>query len=320
MSKERQHYIPVMYLKEFTDYSSRNQVLTTPYLHVFEKNSTNPFIPYKKSPKRIAYKINYYSLNDSEEKSRVFIEDVLSELEDKTTRILKRIINQPYSIYLTTTERFLLSQFIAVMDIRVPSHKENIKGFIEDIHKRIIDIIAVDRERLKGQLIQAGEAKGEKLFETEEDIDRMLEFLRSDRYEIVARNEYVNSLAFGSSGEVVTEALMNMSWEFYIAPGNLYFVTSDNPVVLFDKKHNSNFWSIGYKSSPSVEVTFPISPKICLHTTWLRKRRKDEYPSRFISSDFVKEINLRTCNYCSEYVFSCIDKLQIDFHKLGQRI
>lgn len=318
MEKKNQHYIPQMYLKLFTDFTSRNQERVTPYLHVFEKHSNNPFKSYPKSPEKVAKGSNYYSLNNNDKKARVLIENELSKIERDANTILRNIIDNKYKVKISDAERLILSQFVAVMECRVPEHKEMIREFNEDLHHLMIDVITCDRDRFKGQLIRAGEATGKSLYKTEKEIDDLLEFARSDRYKINVPNEYVNSLAFVGV-DVITECIMNMNWEFLIAPQDIYFLTSDNPVVLFDDNHKHGIYGIGYKSSPSVELTFPINPEVCLHMEWLRKRRKNEYRSRVIKASSVRNINLRTCNYSTEYVFSCQEKLQVDINEITSK-
>jgi hypothetical protein len=91
------------------------------------------------------------------------------------------------------------------------------------------------------------------------------------------------------------KALLSMNWVFLFHE-NLQFLTSDNPVFIFD--------SIGI-GRPSSEMSFPISASIALWAT--RSQVKD---GCFLqaSTHAVREINRRTAHNASRYVFAQSDE------------
>lgn len=177
---------------------------------------------------------------------------------------------------------------------------------MKQIYEIIIDMISVSDERMMSAINTYEIEKGEKLIKDKDDIGKLREFLRSDRYKVEVSKGYINSLTF-SPIETVVNSITNMSWEFLITPTNCFFITSDNPVILHDKNHLESFRGIGYESSPTVELYFPISPQVCLHAQWLKHRRSNEYISRVAESDCVSEINRLVADYCNNYIFSCLD-------------
>ncbi len=93
--------------------------------------------------------------------------------------------------------------------------------------------------------------------------------------------------------------LLRMDWSLLIAPKDFAFITSDNPVVVKDPE-NLHYRSCGFSSSPSVQVTFPLTQNICLFGSWGKYRR----PVENIIIREVQEINFETFKYSYKYLFS----------------
>ena len=80
-----------------------------------------------------------------------------------------------------------------------------------------------------------------------------------------------------------------MNWCLCRAPSNMYFITSDCPLVCFVPNDNGTAIFGGGFGLPNAEVTFPLSPQKCLY---LDKKHTQKY--RAISKTVLKEINKRT--------------------------
>ena len=101
----------------------------------------------------------------------------------------------------------------------------------------------------------------------------------------------------------------SMIWKFLVIDDNNteIFLTCDNPVFIFR--------DIGIGNERS-EVTFPISSKIALFTTWSNDLPQDYIP---ITKQAIREINRRTVNNASRYVFHSRDEYWIQpFVKRGK--
>ncbi|MEC0094349.1 DUF4238 domain-containing protein [Paenibacillus macquariensis] len=296
MGKYRaQHYIPQFYLKKYLDKTVVPPY--EPYLWVHTPDDQ----PKAKAPKNVAHGNGYYNVRTDDGEVSQELEHAFSLFEGEAGKILHNITINNKSI--TIHEKALLSEFIYYMHTRVPNFRENVNRFTSDISKMIMQVASAHPEYLHGVLKEVDRLNGE---ENDHDIDGLIEFIQSDRYTIEVPQERSIQLMIDLA-EKISEVIFNMRWEFLIAPSGVYFVTSDNPVVLLNPKNTSNFFGDGFRSSPSVEMTFPLSPKCCLLGTW--PKGKERY--KLVTSERVRAINLRTCNSSSKHVYSCTKVLQL---------
>ena len=304
MGKERQHYIPQVYLKEFTAYESRNIPKLEPFLYILEEGGTELK---KGSAKNIGYYKNYYSLDDDNEEKRVVLENMLSRIEKAYGRIIKIIKNKPDRITLNNEERMNLALFIASFNVRVPKHKDNVANFINQNYEIMLDMMTSGKDKFNQVIKNYNDDTGKNI--NEEEAKELLEFVRGRQYTIEVDSGYVNALSFSPITEIA-DIIYNMHWQFLIAPANTYFISSDNPVVLYDRRNIGGFWGNGYKSSPTVELFFSITPQICFRGYWARSKN-DRYRCKIISSNEVRAINQRICDYSHRMIFSCENKIWV---------
>lgn len=86
---------------------------------------------------------------------------------------------------------------------------------------------------------------------------------------------------------MLQQILYEMRWTFLIAENeDSGFLTSDNPVALFDSP-GVDVPGTGFKSSPDTYLTFPISRRICL----LAKHIGSSQQVSRISSADVRKVN-----------------------------
>jgi hypothetical protein len=104
---------------------------------------------------------------------------------------------------------------------------------------------------------------------------------------------------------LASHLLLRMDWSLLIAPQEISFITSDNPVVVRDQ-NNINMKFCGFSSSTEVQVTFPLTQQICLFGSWGRYRKVVEN----VSIEEVKEINFETFKYANKYLFSSSRQFQ----------
>jgi hypothetical protein len=268
-----------------------------PYLWVHTPDDQ----PKAKAPKNVAHGNGYYNIRTDDGGVSKELEHAFSRFEGEAAKIFYNITIKNKSI--TVHEKALLSEFIYFMHTRVPNFRENVNRFTSEISKKMMQVAIAQPEYLHGVLNEVDRRNGE---ENDHDIDGLIDFIQSDRYTIEVPQERRIQLMIDMA-EKISEVIFNMRWEFLIAPTGVYFVTSDNPVVLLDLKNTSNFFGDGFRSSPSVEMTFPLSPQYCLLGTW--RNGKERY--KLVTSERVKAINLRTCNSSSKHVYSCVKVLQL---------
>jgi hypothetical protein len=91
------------------------------------------------------------------------------------------------------------------------------------------------------------------------------------------------------------QMLANMKWRYLYYKGDQFFVSSDNPLFIFE--------SIGIGNEIS-EVTFPLAKNLVLWAKWKMKIPPGFHRAR---TQFVKEVNRRTISNASKYIFSPYD-------------
>jgi len=162
--------------------------------------------------------------------------------------------------YISKSDRMQLCKFVLSMRTRIPKYKDMYTDIVRKGDQSVIPIDIVDVTKLPSQFP-------------------------------------MNSVIFIT--DTASHFLLRMDWSLLIAPKEISFITSDNPVVVKDPE-NLNYRFCGFSSSPSVQVTFPLTQKICLFGSWGRYRRLVED----ISIQEVKEINFETFKYSYNYLFS----------------
>jgi hypothetical protein len=100
---------------------------------------------------------------------------------------------------------------------------------------------------------------------------------------------------------VKLEILPTLHWAVCRTHGGTPFVTSDCPVVAFAPVGDGKVVFNAYWYSPGLEVSFPVSPRVCLFM-----RRRPQQVSRAVSEVFVKEINRRTAYAAERFVYSSL--------------
>lgn len=93
--------------------------------------------------------------------------------------------------------------------------------------------------------------------------------------------------------------LLRMFWSVLIAPDNISFITSDNPVIVLDP-NAPMLQSIGFATSKDSEIIFPLSPKVCLYGSWIKRKKILEY----INKDYTEDINFEIFKYSFKYLYS----------------
>lgn len=118
---QRHHFIPVFYLKQFTN--ERNQFYI--YLTKENKFKDNGRLFY---PSQQFYQ-HYGNTVYSREKESDFIEQSFSDTDSRVATIIKKI-SASGGQYLTSEEWTLLQYFVNIMHWRIPSNTDKVKEYI----------------------------------------------------------------------------------------------------------------------------------------------------------------------------------------------
>jgi hypothetical protein len=157
-------------------------------------------------------------------------------------------------------------------------------------------------------------------------VDTIREFLLSDRYTIEV-SPTVSLDAIYRLGETTAKILMDMRWDL-LKSDDEPFLTSDNPVTYVDPTDRGGFFGTPLLAK-GVELTFPISPSMCLLATHnqlfydavvreaargvrnVTLNRIPETSYRSVLPIVVRQINRRTVCKATRYVFCSVNHAPI---------
>lgn len=289
--KKKQHYVPRFYLNYFIDREMKPK--QNPYLWVFEKNNQKPF---RKSPKNIGFESYFYSFEPTDHYPHE-IENRLAEIESEVKVLFKEIINGKLEIK-DIKKRYLFSKFISFMCYRTIKAKEVFKTLAQNtVKSKLINQIQLDggiEEYLRNH-------------DKDWDAD---EFLKSfNDIKIIPPKELYLELMLQAAKQMIP-LLAIRNWLF-IKPStnNRFFVTSDHPVLLYDRNIDNRYFMPGI-AEKNTDIIFPISPQICFYGSF--------YVNEGItlaSEEEVVFINNLIASTCRKYVFSNQNNFHILFLK-----
>ncbi len=275
MQKGDNHYVPKFYLREFLD--MRVESPREPSIWMYDKKSG---CLRQKGFNNIGYIHGLYNLKLTNGKITTIIEDFFGKkVENFASRIYRKIINH---VQISSEERLLFSKFLYFMHVRVPNYLNYMSWF----HKNY-EQIANMPDILIG-------------------IEETIELLKAVNIE----NDITTLELMIEMSKIFTPIINEMHWQFLIAPVGKYFVTSDNPLILNDPTIREILPPFLGWNNPNIQLTFPLSPNLCLKATW-RKNRKTYIKANL---QFLRAVNFRTSFYATQYVFSSrpIETPQLD--------
>ncbi|HEY7001954.1 MAG TPA: DUF4238 domain-containing protein [Candidatus Udaeobacter sp.] len=281
MSKKRhQHIIPECYLKEWCD------PLTPPghepYIWIISPDGSNKK---RKSPRKSFTETDFYTVKLADGSRNLVIEDSLSVIEDRFTRLRREAISRERQLDLDP--RGVLCVFTAMMSVRTMPERRSLTKSFTELHEMT--------ESLERQFQPGGQRVAS--LETERWKDQGHQF------------------TIGHSIDFVSGELFEMHLCFLVAAHQQRFITSDHPCVWFNPE--------AYKWPPmlrgpglaqkDIEITLPISPTHLAYFSWKRlpvlvkrdgKERAEGCDYLQISDRFVGELNRRTRAFCDTCIIS----------------
>lgn len=285
MSKPKaNHYVPRFYLQGFVDPDEEARGRNV--LWVYEGGKE----PRLRSPRACAFENYFYRCAEAEEKG-IEIERVLQELENHTAPVLRRL--RSGNVELSPQERSEFAGFIALMMTRVPFFHDTVDKLAAQMNLLMARALASTPGAMEAAITQFEQ-------ETGQSLNRTAEQLR----EFIDRGEFtVQQTSRAWTIRVMCQMMLDfmpiierMRWVFLESQSAEWFLTSDNPVVLYDPSapHAS-----GLASSPLAELTFPLGRTICLLCRW-----KGRSGRVLFSPSQVRALNKRSVLRAYRFVFA----------------
>lgn len=164
------------------------------------------------------------------------------------------------NIALSDEERGWLAGFIGFQMVRGPAFRDLVEASAATIALQTIKAMGRRPEYLARRLREVPELKGRD-WTPEEIEDLAKKAAAAEKHFKVATSPRMSLAMMHVAADVVL-ILATMRWEFLYAGGRERFVTSDAPVTQWNPNPPAGLGP-GLKV-PGTEVTFPVSPRICL--------------------------------------------------------
>lgn len=160
---------------------------------------------------------------------------------------------------------------MALLAVRSPEMRENMRGFHESVAKRVMDLTLATKERYEGQIAQMHAREG--TVKDSVTYEEMKAFHEGGQYEVTVAREYLIGVEFKLMSTVLEE-LGKRSWTIYTVDGSYgEFITTNRPVTLtyVDPEKVPAL----YRRSPGfalagTEVYFPLTRNAMLVGRWDR--------------------------------------------------
>lgn len=286
MAYKRNHYVPEFYLKSFSlPVSGRRK----PMIWVYDKDGGSTR---QQSAKDTAVVRDLYTIRNVEGVQSHFLEHEFAKHESAVKPILERW-KEP-DAKPAVKEIFVVSEFLAYLYLRVPRTIDAIKQI--SAHSSILSMenLARDPERLSKAFEWLRSNKQPNL--TMQELRDLAENVEQ-RFEVKVNDTFALCTTLRMF-ETVEKRLRQLYWCLSAAPPATEFITCDSPLVVVFREEGRMGLGGGF-GHPHVEVSFPLSPRVCLTLD-----RKTNLKKRTLGDGLVLEMNRRAVAVAERYIFS----------------
>lgn len=281
------HYLPQAYLKGFTRSGGKKSKLQV--LDIIRRKA------FETIPRNVGG-IRDFNRIELEGHDPDAFENALSKFEGEVSQAIATFEEDRV---FEGKPRLTILNLVALMAVRSPQFREQVRRFMADISGHIMDLSLATKERwesLQRQMEQDGHPRSEISYE------KLKQFHESKQYELSVNREYHIALEI-SGMNAVLPALLQRSWTVIEATEDSGpFITSDHPVMLVWK--NPEQIPRLYRTSPGhamrdTEVSFPVTRNLCITGEF-----EGETGHIHATRQLVSLINARTAALAHERLFA----------------
>ena len=274
--------MPQFYLKEFFPG------------FVYRKGAQDP--RFTRKPGHVSVRSNYYGRPDDD--SILPLDRLNSVIENEAAPILKRLMVDVATI--NRSDWINLSYLFANMQLRNPFYHESLRETFRQLTDQVSDMV----ERMKSSYEKAKAEGREFPLPMGPTIDNergySLEEMRKSVEERDAPDGHIKIIEnLYSSIKDVASYIQKMSLHVLEAPGALFFITTDTPLVLYSLNSGSTLGA-GWGNQDAMAV-IPIHPKYCLVLVY---RKEATIYTKVLAADEVHFWNINLMKYASTEIFS----------------
>lgn len=226
------------------------------------------------------------------------IETELSKIESGQCKLIRKIERHKR---LSAADKRTLIEFVSVMRVRIPSFREYISQHLGTVIQSVTQMLGKDR-----RFEQAVDKYAPELPNLPEPIlkafgDRARKMIEENQYDIEISNQkllsYMFQLGFNDS---IIQILMRMEITFVKSPQGVLFVTSDQPVAVFNPHASPSDTTGSGLLHQDIELTFPLTSNLLVRLDW--SQRPGIWEKASVSQ--VEEYNRRTIIMAQGFVYS----------------
>jgi hypothetical protein len=251
MTARKHHHVSQFYLEGFTGPVAGYR---RSMLFVIDGKENRSFLA---SPKDVAFKKDFHRIEVDGYRPDA-LETAFGHAEGKLSQALKRIINNRSS--QDADDRACLFEFMALLAVKNPRHRENFRQFNEEVTKRI-NLATATPERWAAEMrrTKIGDAINS------EDYAKLRQFVEAEQYNVTMPTNLHLALELQAL-DAVLPFFFQRKWVLFRAPPRQTgFITSDNPLCLMwsDPAQRGDFKGPGHGRRGTL-VIFPISNELAI--------------------------------------------------------
>jgi hypothetical protein len=210
--------------------------------------------PFRQRPERVA-KRNYYYCYREGDKKRFEAEHNLQKLEDLALPSLRQLRHRRF--VLKDEDRLTFAGYIALSHTRVPTFERRIDHMTALMSAKQVEFAAHNPRVMESVAKEIRETTGEEI-----DAEEFHKRLTGGSVIVSQTNRGWSLREMFRMLLELQMLIFRMHWTFLLTPPDAEgFLTSDNPVCLFDPVARHG---IGFASSKEAHFTFPISRDVCM--------------------------------------------------------
>jgi hypothetical protein len=275
------HYIPQGYLRGFGWKRGKHHMVV---VHDLQEKKT-----YETNTRNICAQRDFMRFEVKGRKPD-WLEEEFGKLESEAVAAIRDVAK---SGVLDGENKNYILNLMALLAVRSPEQRENMREFQARVAERVMDLVLEDKQRWESQIKKMEETKGNPSLVTYEDAK---DFHRRGEYKIeVARERHIQTEI--DLYNTVLQLLGQRKWTLYLVPGDYgEFITTSRPVVIAyidpEKvpaylRHSPGF---GLKNT---EVYFPLTKHALLIGRW----DGDEKTINPVNQPFVGVMNSQMIKY-----------------------
>ena len=292
---KKHHRVPRTYLANFCGSDGR--------LWIYDTRGDEPR---SNIPENEAVETDLYSVIRKDGTRDTQIEEGLAQIEDVGAPVLQKVIG---GAMLEDQDRFDMSALLASIHLRSDTMRQQFADF-EGRTLALAGKMLVSHDGAWESYVKHQAKRGKTL--TDQDRQRQSEFINDpSRYEIHLRKDGL-MVPLGTIS-TVAKLLYRMNWTIMTAPQGEFFVTSDNPAVLFITGPEGKSFYRGGFGSKGAEFTVPLSPTKLLLAHWI----DDVAAEHPCDRETVRRLNRMRAAYAEHAIYA--DRKSDGLWRLAQK-